>query len=223
MNREMDRQALSVDVVDTDPRTQDMVLSTLAKRGEEVVLTVYESYDAALQGLEHYAPELLVVDIGLSNGNGMEFVRKIRLTHPNVTMLVYSLQDEQLYAERSLRVGAHAYVMKNAELALLEEAIDTILKGDLFVSPAIEAKILRTIARPETTDEPDPERLLSNRELEIFVKIGEGHSSRDIAIQLGLSVKTVETHRAHIKRKLSAPNSTNLVRFAKDWVQKINA
>lgn len=218
----MDRQALSVDLVDQDSQSQGIIQSILQAMGEEIVLTAYQSYDAAIEGLLHYTPELLIVEIGLPQGNGMEFIRKIRMNQSDVCILVYSSQDEQLYAERALRVGAHGYVMKEDDTFLLQSALQALLQGDLFVSPAIETKILRTIARTGAEDEPDPERLLSNRELEIFVKIGEGMSSRAIAEQLGLSIKTIETHRAHIKRKLSSPTGTNLIRFAKDWVSRIN-
>ncbi len=217
----MDRQTLSVDLVDPDPRVTPEIEQALQRLGQDVVLTVYESYAEASDGLQHYMPDLLIVDTGLSQGNGLEFVRKQRIAMPDVLILAYSQQDELLYAERTLRIGAHAYVMKGTGLELLEKALETILNGELFVSPTIESKILRTIAGAEQQQKPDPERVLSNRELEILILIGEGFTSRGIAEKLMLSIKTVETHRAHIKRKLQTPSATNLVRYAKEWVQQI--
>lgn len=219
----MDRQAISVDVVDTDQRIPIEVERALQSLGEDVVLTVYENYEAAADGMQHYTPDLLIVDTGLPQGNGMEFIRKIRIQKPEVLILVYTELDELLYAERALRIGAHGYVMKGNGATCLKEALGVILRGELFVSPTIETKILKTIAGAERKQPPNPERALSNRELEILVLIGEGLTSREIAAKLALSIKTVETHRAHIKRKLQTPSATNLVRYAKEWVQQFTA
>jgi DNA-binding NarL/FixJ family response regulator len=180
-------------------------------------LQEFDSYQRAGLALERTQPALLIVDIGLREGNGMEFLRKTRLAYPDIRILVWTRQDETIYAERALRIGAHGYIMKNAAADDFTTALQTVLRGDLYVSPRIEDKLMRNIARQHEGDVLDPERLLSNRELEVFVKIGSGFSSRDIAAQLALSIKTVETHRAHIKRKLNLRSARDLTEQAEEW------
>jgi DNA-binding NarL/FixJ family response regulator len=181
------------------------------------------STDAAWQKIESTRIHLIILELGLSHGNAMEFIRKVRLLFPDIRMLIYTHQDENLYAERALRAGAHGYVNKPVSAAKMQDIVLTIMRGDLYVSEAIESKILHHLAGMEDVAEnADPEQLLSNRELEIFVKIGEGFSSRDIASQLGLSIKTVETHRAHIKRKMHIESARELVQQANLWINRVH-
>lgn len=216
----MSRKTISVAIVDDSDHWCQQAEAMLNESPYTCSITTCDAYQSALNGIAQASPDLLIVELAIRQGNGMEFIRKMRLTQPELLMLAFSHQDEQLYAERALRVGAHGYVMKGSPPELFQSALERILNGELFVSPRIEAKILRSIAGSGlTSDEPDPERLLSNRELEVFVKIGQGASSRDIAQQLALSIKTVETHRAHIKRKLNTPTATALVHCAAEWVE----
>ena len=214
----MATKTISIDLVDDRPAQRKAVKQMLAHIVPSAVIAEYGSYGDALRGVDHYVPELLIVEIAIREGNGMEFVRKLRLQHPAARVLVYTDQDEQLYAERALRIGAHGYLMKPADSGVFAEAVHTVLRGDLFVSPAIEELILRHIAGQAEDRSDDPEQVLSNRELEIFVKIGMGLHSREIAEELTLSVKTVETHRAHIKRKLQIHAAQELQQRAAEWV-----
>jgi len=214
---------ISVYILDIERDARAHVCEWVHRILRESALQEFSGYEQALQTIAAAPPSMLVVESGIRNGNGMEFIRKMRLQHPEVRILVYTDQDESLYAERALRIGAHGYLMKSATFEAFQEAFDTVLRGDLYVSRAIEDKILRNIARQDESGVFDPERLLSNRELEIFVKIGSGLSSRDIADQLALSVKTVETHRAHIKRKLNIRSARDLTRQAADWAEHVYA
>ncbi len=214
----MIQQDVSILLVDDSKTCEKQVRHVLKPIKGLHVAGVMRSYDEASRWIEKEPPHLLILEIGIRSGNGMEFIRKTRLHHPDIRILVYTDQDEQLYAERALRVGAHGYLAKSAEPRDLQTAVDTLLQGNLYVSPLIEDKILRHIAEESDPDKRDPEIVLSNRELEIFVKIGKGLSSRDIAEQLGLSVKTIETHRAHIKRKLNVTAGGELVHQATEWV-----
>ncbi len=216
----MARLSINIHVIDHHPESRQSIRRLLAEAGLHAQVTQeFGHYDEALRGVKNETPDLMIVEIGIRNGNGMEFIRKMRLHYPNVRILAFTHQDEALYAERALRVGAHGYLMKNASAQTFQQAVRAVLCGELFVSPAIEEKILRGIAGTEETDERDPEKVLSNRELEIFVKIGEGTSSREIAEQLALSIKTVETHRAHIKRKLNIRSARDLLQQAREWVE----
>lgn len=216
----MARRAITVHIIDNHRESRDAVKEMIAAAGNATVTAEFASYEEAWAGLAHEYPDLLIVEIGVRNGNGMEFIRKMRLQHPDIRILVYTHQDEMLYAERALRIGAHGYLMKTSASEAFREAFRTVMHGDYYVSLSIEEKIMRGIAGQEVIDEIDPEQLLSNRELEIFVKIGEGLSSREIAEQLGLSIKTVETHRAHIKRKLNIRTARDLVQQAEEWVNR---
>jgi len=180
------------------------------------------STDAAWRKIESHKPDLILIELGLTHGNAMEFIRKLRIIYPEIRLLVYTHQDENLYAERALRAGAHGYLNKPVKAEKLRDVISTLMRGDLYVSSAIESKILHHLAGlEEVEDRNDPEQVLSNRELEIFVKIGEGFSSREIASLLGLSIKTVETHRAHIKRKMNIENARELVQQADHWTHRM--
>lgn len=199
----MARRNISILLIDDSATYEPLIRRVLESVGSVRVIGTAHHYENACRLIDRHFPDLIIVDIGIRNGNGMEFIRRVRLKHPDIRVLVYTEQDEHLYAERALRIGAHGYLMKTTACTGLPDAVRTLIQGNLLVSHAIEEKILRGIAHQPEMDERDPEKLLSNRELEIFVKIGEGLSSREIADQLALSVKTVETHRAHIKRKLN--------------------
>lgn len=219
----MNKQTLSVDIVEENPSDLQTLKLLLDHLDNELVVTEYVDYEAALKGLAHYSPDLLIVDIGLQTGNGMEFIRKMRMTHESLHILVHTRRDEVLYAERALRVGAHAYLMKGCTSDLFKKVVEGIMADHLYVSPAIEDRIIRAVAGQDGDDLKNPDKALSNRELEIFIKIGEGHSSRAIAEQLSLSIKTIETHRAHIKRKLGTQTARDLLQRATEWVQRVHA
>lgn len=216
----MIRHATTILIVDDSSTYCEQLKQWCATFGSLHVNHVSNCYSDALATIEEVEPDLLIVEIGIRHGNGMEFVRKVGLRHPHLRILVCTHQDELLYAERALRVGAHGYLMKSDNEAQFTKALKKVLQGELYVSPLIEEKILRAIAGQADYDEQDPQKVLSNRELEIFVKIGEGLSSREIAEELSLSVKTVETHRAHIKRKLNIVAARELMSRAGKWASQ---
>ena len=219
----MATRTLSIDIVDNDTLYTDQIKSWIDQYARNAVVTEYDSYETALQGLSHYTPDIVIVETGMRAGNGMEFIRKMRLGNPDVRMLVLTHQDELLYAERALRIGAHGYLMKDVGYDVFAQAMDALLRDEFFVSETIEGKILKSLAAQPDEEDIDPEKKLSNRELEIFVKIGEGMSSKEVADLLGISIKTVETHRAHIKRKLGNRSAKDLQRKAADWVARTYA
>jgi len=219
----MARCGINVHIIDNHTGARDLIRRLIADSDIATIIGEFPSYEDAWKGIARDMPDLLILETGLRNGNGMEFIRKVRLQYPDVRILVFTDQDEHLYAERALRVGAHGYLMKSTVSEEFRRALQTIMQGEFYVSSAVEEKILRGIAGQVAADEKDPEHVLSNRELEIFVKIGEGRSSRAIAEQLALSIKTVETHRAHIKRKLNVRSARDLVQQAKEWVSRAYA
>jgi DNA-binding NarL/FixJ family response regulator len=168
----------------------------------------------AMKLIAQTSPDAVVVDISLKGGDGIELCRQLHETEPKLPILILSMHDEALYAERALRAGAMGYVMKQEPQETVMAAIRRVLGGEMYLSDAVSAKLLRSFGRsPASADLPPLERL-SDRELQIFQMIGQGRNVRDIADALFLSPKTVETHKEHIKQKLNLASSNDLLRYA---------
>jgi DNA-binding NarL/FixJ family response regulator len=172
----------------------------------------------AMDVIRRLHPDLAIVDLSLPGANGIELIKNIRAEFPKLTILVLSMHDESLYAVRALRAGAQGYVMKHEAMANVIQAIQEVLSGRPYLSPAMAAQVITKFAHGHVEGEPDPTERLSDRELEILELIGKGADVRQIAKLLHLSPKTVETHRAHIKEKLQLKNSREVARFALQWV-----
>lgn len=169
-------------------------------------------------------PDLLLADISLPDKSGIEVIKDTLALHPEVPVLVISMHDETLYAERILRAGARGYVMKQEGGQKLMAAIRRVLAGQIYVSEKISEKILKSFSgRPDSTPQRSMENL-SDREFEVLQLLGDGKGTSEIARQLHLSTKTVEAHRANLKRKLNLKTGPELVRYAVRWVetQKVN-
>jgi DNA-binding NarL/FixJ family response regulator len=171
--------------------------------------------------LKKMTPDMILTDISLGNNNGLELVKDIRQTNLNIPILVFSIHDEDLYAERALSAGANGYIMKEADSDSLLGAIHKVLDGDIYLSPAMTNRMLRKLSgnknyvqKPVTGVDK-----LSDRELEVFGLIGRGLSTSKIAAKLNLSEKTIETYRAHIKEKFSLDDAAALTRAAVYWVE----
>lgn len=172
----------------------------------------------ALQILEESPIDLALIDLSLPDRNGLELIKDIRAMYPDVHCLVVSMHDENLYAERVLRSGGRGYLRKVEAAKNLISAIRQVLAGGIFVSAEISSRIMESLASggsPGTS----PADCLSDRELEVFRLLGEGNGSRDVAGKLGISVRTVDAHRAHIKEKLGLKDATELVHHAVRWVE----
>jgi DNA-binding NarL/FixJ family response regulator len=163
-------------------------------------------------------PDLVLADISLPDKNGLELIKDLRAINDTLRIIVVSMHEESLYAGRVLRAGARGYVMKEEAPESLIQAIRTVLHGGIFVSAKVSAKIIEEFSNP-TKNGDTPVSRLTDRELEIFRMIGEGHGSRDIAGRLNISVRTIGAHRAHIKDKLGLRDGTELVHKAVSWVK----
>lgn len=189
--------------------------------GAEDDLEICGEAGSAAEALEAFAkdqPDLAIVDITLPDKNGLELIKDLRALHEKLRVLVVSMHDENLYAERVLRAGARGYVMKEEAPGELIGAIRQVLKGGVFVSDRISARIVQQFASGGAGGGLAIDRL-TDRELEVFRLIGEGSGSREIAGQLNISVRTVDAHRAHIKEKLDLKDGTELVHRAVRWVE----
>lgn len=169
---------------------------------------------AAIATIRELLPDVAIVDLRLQRGDGLELIKQIRASVPSVRILVFSMHDEDLYAERSLRAGAHGYLSKEAPLPTLLEAVRRVSDGKISLSPRMMERILsRQSGASELDARPLLERL-SDREMEVFERLGRGMSAKQIAQELNLSAKTVEYHRQHIKEKLQVASSSAVVRIA---------
>jgi DNA-binding NarL/FixJ family response regulator len=163
-------------------------------------------------------PDLVVVDISLPDSSGLELIKQIAASSLVAKVLVSSIHDESVYAERCLRAGAMGYINKTEPPETVIEAMLSILSGDIYLSPRMTRRLLKQVARTEKGHEGTSIEQLTDRELEVFDLIGRGLTTREIAGRLHLSVKTVETYRDNIKEKLGLTNSAELVRHAVHWV-----
>lgn len=189
--------------------------------GNEDDLKVCAEADNAGQALDAVAKQkfdLMLLDISLPDKNGLELIKDIRALKPELPILVVSMHDEMIYAERVLRAGARGYIMKQEGGQKFLVAIRQVLAGKVFVSEKMSARILENFSGNKAENSGSPVQRLSDREFEVFQLIGQGIGTRDIAGRLHLSVKTVEVHRANIKEKLQLTTATELVRYAVRWL-----
>lgn len=173
----------------------------------------------AIKELARWRPDLVLTDFTMPGRSGLEFIKDLLAAEPKLAVLVISMHDEAIYAERVLRAGARGYIMKEAGGENLLSAIRTVLSGEVYLSPRMAAQMLASLSGRRPRGSESPIGKLTDREFEVFQLIGAGKSTRDIAEQLHLSPKTVDVHRGHIKDKLNLRETTALVRHAVRWVE----
>ena len=213
------KSARRILIVDDHPMMRQGLAQLIADEPDLVVDGEADTAGEALDSVAARKPDLVLVDISLPDRNGLELIKDLHVMSPDVLILVVSMHDEALYAERVLRAGARGYIMKQEGGKKLMAAIRRVLGGQVYVSEKMSARILEIFSgrRPAAT-ESLLERL-SDREFEVFQHIGAGKGTREIAALLRLSVKTVEVHRANIKEKLRLKSATDLVRYAARWME----
>ena len=179
-----------------------------------------EAEDAphAFDAVGQLAPDVVVVDVSLKGSNGIELLKNLKARYPALPVLVLSMHDESLYAERALRAGGLGYIMKDEAFEQVLTAIRQVLKGEIFLSDKMKGRMLQQVAFGRGKTVSSPIETLTDRELEVFRLIGQGHGTRQIADELHLSVRTVEAYREYIKEKLNLKNATELVQHAFHWV-----
>lgn len=186
---------------------QDEELETIGEAGD---------YRSALEMVRTTAADLVLLDLSLGDGNGLELIKELKVINPNLPVLVVSLHDENLYAERALKAGAKGYIMKSEATENILIAIKKIINGEVFLSDAMRDNFINRMAGMDRKG-ASPVDILSDREFEVFQFTGEGRTTKEIAELLNLSIKTVETYKSHIKSKLEIKDSTELIRRAVEW------
>jgi DNA-binding NarL/FixJ family response regulator len=205
-------------VVDDHPLFRKGVVQLLNDEPDIEVRAQAGTSTDALSAIRQDGIDLAVIDISLEGGpDGIELTKSIRAERPRLPILILSMHDETLYAERALRAGARGYVMKREALDQFITAVRTVLRGEIFISPSMSNRMVYDHIHGGDYSRSPVDRL-SDRELEVLQLIGKGHDVRDIANGLHLSTKTVEAHRAHIKEKLNLGNAREVTRFATNWL-----
>ncbi|MEI8293592.1 MAG: response regulator transcription factor [bacterium] len=206
-------------LVEDHPMTRMGIKLMIA--GEAGLEVCGEAGDAgqALDAAIELHPDLVLTDVSLPGRSGFELVQDLQARCPEIPVLILSMHSETSYARRALEIGARGYIMKSEHSEKVLEAIQTILRGRIYVSEAIAGQLLEFLSHRSKNKQSGPDAL-SPREFEVFKLLGEGVSTQDIARRLNLSPKTVETHRAHIKDKLHATSAAHLVAMAADWIAR---
>ena len=207
-------------IVDDHPMMRQGLAQLVNNEPDLAVCCEVENAHQALAVIDKARPDLVLADITLPDKSGIELIKDIQAIHPGLAVLVISMHDESLYAERVLRAGGRGYIMKHEGGKKLMEAIRQVLSGQIYVSEKMSARILESFSgRRFPGAGRSPVENLTDREFEVFQLIGQGKGTRQIAEKLHLSVKTVEVHRVNIKTKLKLQSATELVRFAVRWVE----
>jgi DNA-binding NarL/FixJ family response regulator len=204
-------------VVDDHPIVRQGLALLINQEADLVVCGEAEEAMGAMHVLASSKPDILIVDISLSGPDGIDLLKNIRNIYPSLPVLILSMHDESIYAERALRAGANGYIMKQEATEKVLVALRRILGGEIYVSDRIANKMLKHYITGSSTIRQSSIADLSDRELEVFRLIGEGHGTRQIAEELHLSVKTVESYQAHIKEKLSLRSARELMQHAIQW------
>lgn len=206
-------------IVDDHPLMRRGLTLTLESELSFEVVAQLSSGEEMLEKLDELKPDVIIVDVSLPGMNGLETIKNVVARNQDQKILVVSRHDEALYAERVIRAGAKGYVMKMEASNILKKAIKKILNGGIYVSQKLNERLLLGMASGQKEIEKPPIEKLSDRELEVYELTGKGNTTREIADQLHLSVKTVESYRARIKTKLTLQNSTELMVHAVKWAE----
>ena len=210
--------ATRIFIVDDHPLVRQGLAQIIEKENDLEVCGEAEDSPEAMKGVGECNPDAVIVDISLQGNNGLELIKNLKALYEDLPILVFSMHDETIYAQRALRAGAKAYVMKKEDSSRIVEAIHKIVKGEIYVSSRVADQVLHQIVSGPSNSTASPIDRLTDRELEVVQLIGRGLSTREIAESLNLSIKTIESHRAHVKEKLHLRNATELVQFSVQWV-----
>jgi len=205
-------------IVDDHPLVREGLIGLISAQPDFEICGEASGVAEARELVELNAPDVAIIDLTLQDGNGIELIKELKEKWAALKLLVLSMHEESLFAERALRAGAAGYVHKHEASRTIVQAVRTVLEGRLYLSQRLTQRMLKRAVRPGGDTDRSPIERLSDREMEVFELLGDGLTSRQIATRLQLSPKTVETHREHIKDKLELKNSTELTKHAVQWV-----
>ena len=217
------RKSKRIVIVDDHPVLRKGLGRIINSNGDFVVCGEAGEANEGMALIRRERPDLVIADIGLPGASGIELTKNIRAEFPDMPVLILSMHEESLYAMRALRAGATGYIIKQEAIEKIADALREVLSGRRYLSPAISQQLGANSEEQAGTRSATPIAQLTDRELEILELIGKGREVREIAEQLRLSPKTVETHRTHIKEKLNLKNARGVARFAVQWLAEQSA
>jgi DNA-binding NarL/FixJ family response regulator len=204
-------------IVDDHPAIREALTSAINSKIDMRVTGESATAKKALRRMDRHAPDVVVVDISLEDAHGLDLVEEVRSRFPEVRIVVYSMYEESVYAERAIRAGASGYVMKSQPSERVVEAIQSVSEGDVYLSQRMSSRILSKVIRQQDYSFSSATEQLTDREMTVFEKLGRGESVRDIAEELDLSRKTIETYRRRAKEKLGFETVDELLQYAVQW------
>jgi DNA-binding NarL/FixJ family response regulator len=205
-------------LVEDHPMMREGMTVRLSGEADFEVCGDAEDVPTAVAKIDELRPDLAIVDICLKSGHGIDLIKRLREKHPKLKVLVHSMYEESVYAERALHAGASGYLNKQQACVTLIQAVRTVMDGRIYLSPEMTERILRSRVGVSSNATVSPIENLSNRELEVLTLIGQGKTTGSIAKELHLSVHTIDTYREKLKFKLNLSNSAELNRYAAQWV-----
>ncbi|NCC50990.1 MAG: response regulator transcription factor [Spartobacteria bacterium] len=215
--RKQTRRNYTILLVDDHPIVCQGLAQLIQQEPDMVVCGQAARADEAMALIASQKPDCVITDLAMEGRSGLELIKDVIAVQPTLPIIVLTMYDEMVYAERALRAGAMGFVMKRDATDNIICAIRRTLAGEIYVSKYVSARLLRKMVGNRQIEDQTPESQLSDRELEVFRLIGEGKSSKAIADMLGLSIKTIETYREHIKKKLHLANARELIQHAIEW------
>jgi DNA-binding NarL/FixJ family response regulator len=214
------RSKRTVFVIDDHPIVREGLTQLINREPDLTVCGTAEDIYEALKAMQTLKPDIALADISLKGADGIELIKNLKIRMPALPVLVLSIHDESIYAPRALRAGARGFIMKQEATENVLLALRRVLSGEIYLSKRMANKMLQQfVGAPGTAQKFSIDRL-SDRELEVFRLIGQGHGTRRIAEELRLSVKTVESYREHIKEKMTLSDASELVQHAIQWLQR---
>jgi DNA-binding NarL/FixJ family response regulator len=210
----------TVFVIDDHPIVREGLTQLINREPDLTVCGTAEDIYEALKAIQTLKPDIALADISLKGSDGIELIKNLKIRMPGLPVLVLSIHDESIYAPRALRAGARGFIMKQEATENVLLALRRVLNGEIYLSKRMATKMLQQFVGARSTAQKFSIDRLSDRELEVFRLIGQGHGTRRIAEELRLSVKTVESYREHIKEKMTLSDASELVQHAIQWQQR---
>lgn len=220
MQSEILKPVVNVLLVEDHPMFRERLASIISKRGDMAVCGEADNVPDAVALAERLRPNIAIVDITLRGSNGLDFLKDLKARSIELPVLVLSMHDEAVYAERVLRAGARGYITKCEASTVVMAAIEQVLSGEVYLSRQMTARMLGRFSGASKALVPGDVSVLTDRELDVFQRIGRGETARDIASAIHVGMTTVDTYRARIKEKLGLKNSGELQRRAIEWVHE---
>ncbi len=215
--RKQGDERIRVLIVDDHPAIREALRETISNKMGLELCAEAATAEEALRQIGKHIPDVAIVDISLEDAHGLDLVQNIRVQYPDVQVIVFSMYDEDVYAERAIRAGASGYLMKSEPTQKVIEAIRWVTRGEVFLSHRMASKILSKVARGQSAKPSFAVDEFTDREMAVFQMLGEGYTVEEITERLNLSRKTVETYRRRAKEKLGFDTVSELLQFAVQW------